>query len=319
MVEVDAPARFHGRSVVSTEDFRKEDLLYVLDTARRFDPRPDRARHAYRPALEGKILGVLFYEPSTRTRLSFESAMLRLGGTVLGFADAKISSSSKGESLADTIRVVSNYCDAIVLRHPMEGAARLAAEVGAVPIINGGDGSNQHPTQTLLDLYTIQKAAGRLDGLTVGFMGDLRYGRTVHSLTSALLHFDVNLKFIGPPSLRLPADLREHLAGLGRLGPEVTNLDEVGDLDVLYVTRIQRERFPDPLDYERVRHTYRVTRSAIERFGPNIKILHPLPRVNEVDTDVDSHPGAVYFEQTLNGVTVRMALLHLILADGGGA
>ena len=319
MVEVDAPTRFQGRSVVSTEDFRKEDLLFVLETARRFDPRPERARHAYQPGLEGKILGVLFFEPSTRTRLSFESAMLRLGGTVLGFADAKISSSSKGESLADTIRVVSNYCDAIVLRHPMEGAARLAAEVGGVPIINGGDGSNQHPTQTLLDLYTIQKAAGRLDGLKVGFMGDLRYGRTVHSLTNALLHFDVDLKFIGPASLRLPEDLREHLAGLGRLGPEVTSLDEVEDLDVLYVTRIQRERFPDPLDYERVRHTYRVTRAGIDRFGPNLKILHPLPRVNEVATDVDSHPGAVYFEQTLNGVTVRMALLHLLLSDGESA
>jgi aspartate carbamoyltransferase catalytic subunit len=317
LAEVDAPVRFRGRSVVSTEDFTKEDLLFVLDAARRFDPRPERARHLPERALAGKILGVLFYEPSTRTRLSFESAMLRLGGTVLGFADAKISSSSKGESLADTIRVVSNYCDAIVLRHPMEGAARLASEVGEVPVINGGDGSNQHPTQTLLDLYTIRKAAGRLDGLKVGFMGDLRYGRTVHSLTNALLHFDIDLKFIGPPSLRLPDDLREHLAHQGRLGPEVGSLEEVGDLDVLYVTRIQRERFPDPLDYERVRHTYRVTRSAIERFGPDLKILHPLPRVNEVDTDVDSHPGAVYFEQTLNGVTVRMALLHLLLSEEG--
>jgi len=305
--------------VVSTEDFRKEDILYVLETARRFDPRPARRIHGFEPELQGKILGVLFFEPSTRTRLSFESAMLRLGGTVLGFADAKISSSVKGESLADTIKVVSNYCDAIVLRHPMEGAARLASEVAGVPVINGGDGSNQHPTQTLLDLYTIQKAAGRLDGLKVGFMGDLRYGRTVHSLTNALLHFDVDLKFIGPPSLRLPDDLRDHLATLGRLGPEVSSLEDVGDLDILYVTRIQRERFPDPLDYERVRHAYRVNRASIEPFGPDLKILHPLPRVNEVDPDVDSHPGAVYFEQTLNGVTVRMALLHLLLTDPGEA
>ncbi len=316
MVDDVGPGPFYGRSVVSTEDFRKADLLHVLDTAKRFDPLPDRARHAYDPELRGKILGVLFFEPSTRTRLSFESAMHRLGGSVLGFADAKISSSSKGESLADTIKVVAGYCDAVVLRHPMEGAARLASEVTDIPVINGGDGSNQHPTQTLLDLYTIRKATGRLDGLKVGFMGDLRYGRTVHSLSNALLHFDTHLTFIGPPSLRLPEDLRDHLSREGRLGPEVTTLDEVEDLDVLYVTRIQRERFPDPLDYERVRHAYRLNREGIDRFGDDIKILHPLPRVNEVATDVDSHPGAMYFEQALNGVTVRMALLHLLMADG---
>ncbi len=322
MLEAKTAGRLRGRSVVSTEDFRKEDLLHVLDVAEQFEPGPDRRRHASRRDLEGKILALLFFEPSTRTRLSFESAMLRLGGSVLGFADAKMSSSSKGETLGDTARVVSNYCDAIVLRHPMDGAARLAAEVSGVPVINGGDGSNQHPTQTLLDLYTIRKATGRLDGLRVGFMGDLRYGRTVHSLTNALLHFDVKLTFVGPPSLRLPEDLRDHLQRLGRMGPEVMHLEEVEALDVLYVTRIQKERFPDPLDYERVRHAYRVNRASLERFGPDIKVLHPLPRVNEVDPDVDSHPGALYFEQTLNGVTVRMALLHLLLADGepsGGA
>ncbi|MFV1959614.1 MAG: aspartate carbamoyltransferase [Planctomycetota bacterium] len=306
---------FRGRSVVSTEDFTKEDILAVLDAAKAFDPLPGRARHAFRPALRGKILAVLFFEPSTRTRLSFESAMHRLGGSVLGFADARISSSSKGESLSDTIKVVANYGDAIVLRHPMEGAARLASEVAGVPVINGGDGSNQHPTQTLLDLYTIRKATGRLDGLRIGFMGDLRYGRTVHSLANALLHFDSELAFIGPPSLRLPDDLRDHLARKGRLGPEVTNLDEIEALDVLYVTRIQRERFPDPLDYERVRHGYRVTPESVARFGPGLEILHPLPRVNEIATEVDVLPGARYFEQTQNGVTVRMALLHLLLAD----
>jgi aspartate carbamoyltransferase catalytic subunit len=238
----------------------------------------------------------------------------------VGFADAKMSSWSKGESLADTIRVVESYCDAIVLRHPMEGAARLAAETARIPVVNGGDGSNQHPTQTFLDLYTIRKATGRLDGLRVAFLGDLRYSRTVHSLAKALLHFDVDMTFVGPAMLRLPADLRDELAARGRLGADVETLDEVKDVDVLYVTRIQKERFPDPADYEKVKHAYRLDRRAAERFGPDLKILHPLPRVTEVDPDVDALPGALYFEQAKNGVTVRKALLSLILAgDAPGA
>lgn len=314
----DAHRAFRGRSVVSAGDFQKQDFLAVLDAARRFDP--DGGSHRYEPLLQGRILAVLFHEPSTRTRLSFESAMLRLGGSVLGFAEPKQTSFSKGESLADAIRVVASYCDAIVLRHPMEGAARLASEVSEVPVLNGGDGSNQHPTQTLLDLYTIRKSAGRLDGLKVAFMGDLRYGRTVHSLTNALLHFDVELSFVGPESLRLPDTLRQRVEAAGRLGTEVTSVDELdNDIDVLYATRIQKERFPDPLDYERVRSAYRLTRSSLDRFRPDIKILHPLPRVDEVATDVDAHPGALYFEQARNGVTVRMALLYLILGDEGDA
>ena len=315
MTEVKSVAKaFRGRSVVSVDDLGKEEILGLLDAARHFDrfAADGPAWRAVPPTLPGKVLGVLFFEPSTRTRLSFESAMLRLGGAVLGFADARMSSFSKGESLVDTIRVVEGYCDAIVLRHPREGAARLAAETAAIPVINGGDGSNQHPTQTLLDLYTIREAAGRLDGLKVGFMGDLRYGRTVHSLAAALLHFDVELKFIGPENLRLPRDLRDGLRRRGRLGVEVELLQDVGDLDVLYMTRIQKERFPDPMDYERVRNAYRVDRAALVRFGPDLKILHPLPRVNEVAPDVDDLPGALYFKQTRNGVTVRMALLHLI-------
>ncbi len=309
----DATEAFAGRSVVSAADFRKDEILALLDAARAFDRYDDGPIWTPQaPSLQGRVLGTLFFEPSTRTRLSFESAMLRLGGSVLGFADARISSLSKGESLVDTIKVVEGYCDAIVLRHPREGAARLAAEVAHVPVINGGDGSNQHPTQTFLDLYTIREAAGRLDGLKVGFMGDLRYGRTVHSLTEALMHFDVDLKFIGPESLRLPRDLREHLAAHGRSGVEVEHLQEAGELDVLYMTRIQRERFPDPMDYERVRSAYRVDRAALEPFGEQLKILHPLPRVNEVADDVDDLPGALYFRQTRNGVIVRMALLHLI-------
>jgi aspartate carbamoyltransferase catalytic subunit len=235
---------------------------------------------------------------------------------VIGFADAKMSSLSKGESLSDTIRVVEGYCDAILLRHPMEGSARVAAESASVPVINGGDGSNQHPTQTFLDLYTIRKATGRLDGLRLGFLGDLRYSRTVHSLARSLLHFDSEFAFVGPPMLRLPEELRDLLARAGRLPFEASTLEEAGELDVLYVTRIQRERFPDPQDYEKVKNAYRLDRAAAERFGPHLKILHPLPRVTEVDPDVDSLPGALYFEQARNGVTVRKALLALIL---GGA
>ena len=323
MTEVKNVAKaFRGRSVVSVEDFSKDEILALLDAARHFDRfvSDGAAWRPVAPTLSGRVLGVLFFEPSTRTRLSFESAMLRLGGAVLGFADARISSLSKGESLVDTIRVVEGYCDAIVLRHPREGAARLAAETADIPVINGGDGSNQHPTQTLLDLYTIRKSTGRLDGLKVAFMGDLRYGRTVHSLANALLHFDVQLTFVGPESLRLPDSLRQRVEAAGRLGQEVASLDDLDtDVDVLYATRIQKERFPDPLDYERVRSAYRVTRQSIERFGDDLKILHPLPRVDEVATDVDSFPGAVYFEQARNGVTVRMALLHLILGQGADA
>lgn len=300
---------FRGRNVVSADDFSKEDLLYLLDASAFFEGDVG-------PRLTGRVLGTLFFEPSTRTRLSFESAMHRLGGSVVGFADAKMSSLTKGESLSDTIRMVECYCDAIVIRHPMEGAARLAAETAHVPVINGGDGSNQHPTQTFLDLYTIRKATGRLDSLRVGFFGDLRYSRTVHSLAKALLHFDVDLTFIGPAMLRLPQELRSVLASKGRLGREVENLEEAGPLDVLYVTRIQKERFPDPADYERMKLSYRLDRAAAEKFGPDLKILHPLPRVTEVDPDVDALPGALYFEQAKNGVTVRKALLSLLLADG---
>jgi aspartate carbamoyltransferase catalytic subunit len=301
---------FRGRHVVSADDFRKDDLLYLLDASAFFE-------RDVGPRLSGKILGTLFFEPSTRTRLSFESAMHRLGGSVVGFADAKMTSQTKGESLADTIRMVECYCDVIVIRHPSEGAARLAAQTARIPVINGGDGSNQHPTQTFLDLYTIRKATGRLDGLRVGFFGDLRYSRTVHSLAKALLHFDVEQTFIGPPMLRLPDELRTIVKDAGRLGREVEALDDARPLDVLYVTRIQKERFPDPADYEQMKHAYRLDRAAAERFGPDLKILHPLPRVTEVAQDVDDLPGALYFEQAKNGVTVRKALLSLILSDLG--
>ena len=313
--EAAASQAFLGRSVVSIEDVTREEILLLLDEARRMQRYDGGVGSGWRRVprtLDGRVLGLLFFEPSTRTRLSFESALLRLGGSAMGFADARMSSLSKGESLLDTIRVVEGYCDAIVLRHPREGAARLAAEVAHVPVINGGDGSNQHPTQTLLDLFTIREAAGRLDGLRVAFLGDLRYGRTVHSLSSALCHFDVELSFVAPEGLRIPGPLREQVHEAGRFGREVERLEALSDIDVLYVTRIQKERFPDPLDYERVRDVYRVDRAALEPFGDDLKVLHPLPRVNEVAPDVDDHPGALYFQQTRNGVAVRMALLHLI-------
>jgi aspartate carbamoyltransferase catalytic subunit len=317
MTDVHAPVAleaFRGRSVVSADDFTKEEVLALLDAARAFDPPASVRADA---ALRDRILGTLFFEPSTRTRLSFESAMLRLGGSVVGFADANMTSSSKGESLADTVRVVASYCDAIVIRHPKEGAARLAAQVAGIPVVNGGDGSNQHPTQTLLDLYTIRKATGRLEGLRVAFLGDLRYGRTVHSLARALCRFDADLSFVGPPTLRLPDELREAVRASGRPARELDALEDLGDVDVLYVTRIQKERFPDPMDYERVRNAYRIDRASVKRFGEGLKILHPLPRVTEVDPDLDAHPGALWFDQVRNGVSVRMTLLSLLL--GGRA
>ena len=300
---------FRGRNVVSAEDFSKQDLLYLLDAATFFE-------RDVGPRLAGKILATLFFEPSTRTRLSFESAMHRLGGSVVGFADATMTSTAKGESLADTIRMVESYCDAIVIRHPKEGAARLAAETAHVPVINGGDGSNQHPTQTFLDLYTIRKATGQAR----------RAPRRV--LRRPAVRARGPQPRQGAPPLRRRHDVRRaaharaartscgrDFAQAGRLGRELDSLDAVDTLDVLYVTRIQKERFPDAADYEKVKHGYRLDRAAAERFGPELKILHPLPRVTELDPDVDALPGALYFEQAKNGVTVRKALLSLILSE----
>ncbi len=288
-------------------DLTKEEILFILEESKRYEA-------LERPILSGKILANLFFEPSTRTRLSFHSAMARLGGAVLGFADAQITSVSKGESLADTIRVVENYCDIIVIRHKMEGAARLAAESTHLPVINGGDGSNQHPTQTLLDLYTIQSIHGRIDGLRVAFLGDLRYSRTVHSLIETLARFGCELVLISPPSLRLPGDILDDMARLGVKCREEFNpsiLPE--DVDILYTTRIQKERFPDPLEYEGVKSAYRIDRKSLDIYSRTVTVMHPLPRVNEIATDLDDYPGAAYFKQVRNGVTVRKALLSILL------
>lgn len=298
---------FAGRDLISMRDFKREELLTFLDEA-------DRFQGLDRPILAGKVMASLFFEPSTRTHLSFSAAMNRLGGSVLGFADARVSSTAKGESLADTIRVVENYCDVVLIRHPMEGAARLAADHTILPVINAGDGTNQHPTQTLLDLYTIRQKRGRLDNLKIAFIGDLKYSRTVHSLIETLTHFDNELFLVSPQSLRMPPEFVEELDARGTVYTEDEDFFSIAtDVDVIYTTRIQQERFPDPIEYEKVKNAYRIDRAAISRIGDHVTIMHPLPRLNEISTDLDDHPGAAYFDQAKNGVTVRKAVLALLL------
>jgi aspartate carbamoyltransferase catalytic subunit len=307
---------FKGRDVLSIADFSRKDVEFVLKAAKKMVP-VARGEKTSR-ALEGKVLAVLFYEPSTRTRLSFESAMKRLGGNTVGFADPMGSSVAKGETLADTIRMVESYSDAIVLRHPQEGAARLAADFTDKPVINGGDGAGQHPTQTLLDLYTIWDARGTLDGTRIALVGDLKYGRTVHSLTYALSNFDVDLTFVAPGGLQMPKEVVEHVRELGLPLNITEDLGKVvAEVDVLYVTRIQKERFPDPQEYAKVAGSYRVDLELLRNARKGLIVLHPLPRRDEIATEVDGTPHARYFEQAFNGVPVRMALLSLLL--GGAA
>jgi len=301
------PADFRGRDVISIRDFSREEIDLVLEASTRVESET-------RELLQGKVLGTLFFEPSTRTKLSFESAMVGLGGKYIGFGESSSTSTAKGESLADTIRVVEGYCDVMVVRHSIEGAARLAAEVSRKPIINGGDGANQHPTQTFLDLYTIQKTKGRIEGLTIGFVGDMKYGRTVHSLVDALSLFGCRLVFISPETLRLPNGVTEEL---GERGIDFDQTEDwrsaVADLDVLYVTRIQKERFPDPLEYERIKNSYQLDRGLLRLTKPTIRIMHPLPRVLEIGADLDLCEQSVYFQQAHNGVIVRKAILCLVL------
>ncbi|WP_297421744.1 aspartate carbamoyltransferase [Thermococcus sp.] len=301
-----------GRDVVSVRDFSKEDIEIVLKTAKKLeDELKEKGSLDY---ARGKILATLFFEPSTRTRLSFESAMHRLGGSVIGFSSAASTSVKKGESLADTVRTVEQYSDAIVIRHPREGAARLAAEVTGIPVINAGDGSNQHPTQTLLDLYTIKHAFGRIDGLTIGLLGDLKYGRAVHSLAEALAFYNVELYLISPELLGMPKHIVEELRERGVKVHETTDLEgTIPELDVLYVTRIQRERFPDEEEYLKVKGSYQVNCSLLTNAKESLKIMHPLPRVDEIHPEVDKSEHALYFRQVFSGVPVRMALIGLTL------
>lgn len=299
---------FKGRDIISINDFSKEEMLYVLDVAKRFEKRDMLS------LLKGKILATLFFEPSTRTRLSFTSAMEQLGGHVLGFATPGVSSVKKGETLWDTIKMTEQYVDVIVVRHSIEGAPRLAAEAASVPVINAGDGANQHPTQTLLDLYTIRKSKGALDNLNVGLLGDLKYGRTVHSLTVALSHFNTNFYFIAPEALKMPDEYLEALNEKGLRYTETSDLLSVSNnLDILYVTRIQQERFPDPLEYKKYKGVYKLDSSLLNHIKPELKIMHPLPRVDEISTELDNTPHAIYFEQAGNGIPVRKALLALVL------
>jgi len=262
--------------------------------------------------LHGKMLATLFFEPSTRTRLSFEAAMHKLGGSAIGFAEAEIASVRKGENLADTVRVVENYADVIAVRHPLEGAARLAAEFAQVPIINAGSGGEEHPTQALLDLYTVWKELGRIDGLNIALVGDLRFGRTVHSLAYALSLYDVKLHLVSPELLRMRREVLDTIGGRIKV-TERTALEDLSKVDVLYVTRIQKERFPDAAEYAKVKGSYKIDLSLLKDAKKDMIILHPLPRVDEISPEVDTTPHARYFQQVWNGIVTRMALLALIL------
>lgn len=293
------------RSLVSIDDITEADILELLVRARYFQEHPNSR------LLEGKVVATLFFEPSTRTRLSFETAVNRLGGRVIGFSDAATSSASKGETLKDTIKMVSNYADLIVMRHYLEGAARYAAEVTDIPVVNAGDGANQHPSQTMLDLYSILKTQGRLTDLDITMVGDLKYGRTVHSLMCAMQYFRPRFKLVSCPELRMP---QEYIRMCREHGIECTEHTDfspevMANTDILYMTRVQRERFTDPMEYERVKNIYSLHRSMLDGSRGNMRILHPLPRVNEINPDVDDTEQAYYFEQARNGVYARQAII----------
>ncbi|MEE8358663.1 MAG: aspartate carbamoyltransferase [Candidatus Hydrothermarchaeales archaeon] len=299
---------FKGRDIISIRDLSKEEINHILDVAEDMEKKMGQKLEL----LSGKILACLFFEPSTRTRLSFEAAMERMGGDVVATADSKTMSTAKGETLIDTIRTVESYSDAIVIRHPQEGAARLAAEVSKKPVINAGDGSNQHPTQTILDLYTIRKEAKSL-ATNVTIVGDLKYGRTVHSLVYALAMFGANIKLVSPKGLEIPEEFLSDITDFGAEVAVSNSLDEViPQTDVLYVTRIQRERFPDPEEYRKVKGAYNITLETLKNAKDSLIILHPLPRVDEISPEVDETKHAKYFEQVSYGVPVRMAILGLI-------
>jgi aspartate carbamoyltransferase catalytic subunit len=297
--------------VISARNFTRDDIEYILGKARKMMEHEKDSE-----LLRGKILATLFFEPSTRTRLSFESAMYRLGGNVIGFSSGDVSSIKKGESIADTIRTVENYSDCIVMRHPLEGAARMASRFAKVPIINAGSGSGEHPTQALLDLLTITEEGLTLDGLNIGIMGDLKYGRTVHSLAVLLSNYDTNLYFISPKDLMLRNRDKEFLRESQIKFKEVTQYrDILSILDVLYVTRIQRERFADIEEYERVKNFYVFNEDDLAQTKDKFKIMHPLPRISEISPEIDHSRKAIYFKQTYYGIPMRKALLAELLAD----
>ena len=301
--------KFKGRDIISIKDFNRKEIDYILKTAEAIEP----LAKSGSDMLHGKMLATLFFEPSTRTRLSFEAAMHKLGGSAIGFAEPEIASVTKGENLADTIRVVENYADIIALRHPLEGAARLAAEFAQIPIINAGSGAEEHPTQALLDLYTILKEKNQIDRLNIALIGDLRYGRTVHSLAYALSLYDVKLHLISPELLRMRREVLDTIKKKIEVA-ERTGMEEVlPEIDVLYMTRIQKERFADMAEYAKVKGAYKIDCDVLENVKKDMVIMHPLPRVDEIADEVDATPHARYFQQVWNGIVVRMALLALIL------
>ena len=297
-----------NKSLISINDYSKEDYLKILDLAAKFEAKP------VQKILDGKVIATLFFEPSTRTRLSFESAINKLGGKIIGFTDAASSSVKKGESLKDTIMTVANYSDLIVMRHPVEGSARYASEVSKVPVVNAGDGANQHPTQTLLDLYSILKTQGTLENLNIFLVGDLKYGRTVHSLLIAMSHFNPTFNFISPDFLKIPDEYKMFLDEKGIKYYEHSDFTEyIDEADIVYMTRVQKERFSDPIEYEKVKNVYILRNSMLDNTKENLRILHPLPRVTEINEDVDSNPKAYYFQQAENGVYARQAIIASIL------
>ncbi|MFO7755073.1 MAG: aspartate carbamoyltransferase [Bacteroidales bacterium] len=297
-----------NKSLVSIDDLSTDEMVSILDLAEKFEKEPSQR------LLEDRVIATLFFEPSTRTRLSFESAISRLGGKIIGFTDASSSSVTKGESLNDTIRTVNNYCDLIVMRHPVEGSARLASEIADVPVVNAGDGANQHPTQTMLDLYSIRKTQKSLDNLNIFLVGDLKYGRTVHSLLMAMSRWNTTFNFISPDELKMPVEYKLYLDSLGLKYYEHSDFtDIIKEADVIYMTRVQKERFSDPMEYEKVKNVYVLRNHMLRDTRENLKVLHPLPRVNEIHRDVDVNTKSYYFQQALNGVYTRQAILTRLL------
>lgn len=294
---------------VTIADLTKEKILYMIEMAQEFE------KHPNREILKGKVVATLFFEPSTRTRLSFETAANRLGARVIGFADPKITSGTKGETLKDTISMVANYADVIVMRHYIEGAAQYASEVTNVPIVNAGDGAHQHPSQCMLDLYSIYKTQGTLENLNINLVGDLKYGRTVHSLIMAMRHFNPTFHFVAPAELAMPNEYKMYCKEHGIRFVEHTDFDEnvIADADIIYMTRVQKERFSDLMEYERVKNVYILKADMLGNTKPNMKILHPLPRVNEIAYDVDENPHAYYIQQAGNGLFAREAIFCDVL------
>jgi aspartate carbamoyltransferase catalytic subunit len=294
-----------NRSLVTLAGHSREKIEYLIRMAQEFE------KHPNRKLLAGRVVATLFFEPSTRTRLSFETAANRLGARVIGFADPKVTSGTKGETLKDTIMMVSSYADVIVMRHYLEGAALYASEVAPVPIMNAGDGANQHPSQTMLDLYTIYQTQGTLDNLNIYMVGDLKYGRTVHSLLMAMRHFNPTFHFIAPDELAMPGVYKRYCEeyGIKYVEHKDFDADTISDADILYMTRVQKERFTDLMEYERVKDTFILRNDMLTDTKPNLRILHPLPRVNEIEQDIDTNPKAYYFQQAKNGLYVREALI----------